>query len=179
MVIKFNYSKGEFVDGKSYDYDVISLGTQAKRLVHNWVTDVGKKLSEILPEGDPDLEIVGDMTFGEMKDKLKTIFMKGTPWTDEETALYKIDEKIRESRILTNKVIIDSPIYLPLEWFEGYDCKLTYEGKTYQAWAVQYFGGCDLGKADLYILWVVPELEMNESEFLAGKKKKGIFKRGE
>jgi hypothetical protein len=179
MVIKLNYSKGEFVDGKDYDYDVITLGTQATRLVHNWVTDVGKKLSEIVGEDDPDLEIVGDMTFGEMKDKLKTIFMKGMAWTDEEVALYKIDEKIRESRILTNKVIIDQPTYIPLEWFEGYDCKLTYEGKTYQAWAVQYFGGCDLGKADLYILWVIPEPEVEDEGLAPEKKKKGIFKRGE
>lgn len=178
MIVKLNYSQDVFLGEKQdYDYDIRTLGTQATRLVHHWVSDVSKLLSEILPEGDSDLEIVGDMTFGEMKDKLKTIFMKGTPWTDEETALYKIDEKIRESRILTNKVIIDSPIYLPLEWFEGYDCKLTYEGKTYQAWAVQYFGGCDLGKADLYVIWNIPEPEVEGVE--PEKKKKGIFKRNE
>jgi hypothetical protein len=154
MVIIFNVTKGEFVGEKQdYDFDVKTLGTEAMKMEHHWVNDVGKLLSEILPGGSEAVGIVGNMTYGEMKDKLSQIFMKGTPWTKEETALQKIDQTITESTILKNRVIIDVPTFRPLEYFEHFDARLTYEGKTYQAKNVWRIGCDSPEKNNIFILW--------------------------
>jgi len=173
FIVQYNYTKGEFVGKETYEINIVSIGKRAMKMHHNWVVNVGAKLSTILPAGDKYLKITGDLTYGELKDKLRAAFMKGSSFTEYEMALYKIDEEIRESQILRNKLIIDKPTYTPLEWYEDYDCRLIYKGKTYQAKAVQdYKCGANPG---IYIIWVIPEEPSELDKRVERIERKGIL----
>lgn len=179
VIIKYDFSTDLFVGEKQdYDHDIVDIGKEAMRVVKTWISDVSVKLSDILSKDDEDLAIVGDSTFGAMKDKLNALIMSGKAvWSLKEQALYNIDQKIRESTILLNKINKYVITFVPLEYFTGFDCKLTIDGKTYQAWAVSRYGCSAEGEGDIYVTWVIPEEPIEG--LTPEKKKKGIFKRGD